>query len=218
MTALKQFVIVTLVFAFGLMAAIDAAKATTSICDSLSGNVVANCGFETGDFTSWTLSGNDVPLQLNKFYGVEGNDPIDGTHPNSGNHQAFFADDVPNAIELSQSVSTPGSMYTVSWYLTQDVMATSFPNELAVTFGGITVVSLTDVPVQGYTYYSYSVAATAPFSFLTFTFGNDFGQFLLDDVSVVQSANVTPIPAALPLFAGGLGFLSMFARRRKQKA
>jgi hypothetical protein len=28
----------------------------------------------------------------------------------------------------------------------------------------------------------------------------------------------TPIPAALPLFAGGLGMLGLFGRRRKQKA
>jgi hypothetical protein len=27
----------------------------------------------------------------------------------------------------------------------------------------------------------------------------------------------TPVPAALPLFAGGLGVIGMFARRRKQK-
>jgi hypothetical protein len=31
-------------------------------------------------------------------------------------------------------------------------------------------------------------------------------------------ASTTPLPAALPLFAGGLGLLGMFARRRKQKA
>jgi hypothetical protein len=180
---------------------------------------VGNCGFETGDFTSWTLSGSDVPSQLNNLYGVEGNDPIDAIHPNSGNNQAFFGDIVPNAIVLSQSVSTLGDMYTVSWYLAQDTLAPRlFPTSSPSPSAGVSLVSLTDVPVQGYTYYSYSVAATAPFSFLTFTLGNDFGQFLLDDVSVVrQSASVTPLPAALPLFVGGLGMVGLLARRRKRK-
>ncbi len=29
-----------------------------SICDNVPGNLVANCGFETADFTSWAQSGN----------------------------------------------------------------------------------------------------------------------------------------------------------------
>jgi hypothetical protein len=29
-----------------------------SECDATPGNLVANCGFETGDFTSWTQSGD----------------------------------------------------------------------------------------------------------------------------------------------------------------
>ena len=32
----------------------SAAMATPSLCDSIAGNLVANCGFETGDFTGWT--------------------------------------------------------------------------------------------------------------------------------------------------------------------
>ena len=36
--------------------------------------------------------------------------------------------------------------------------------------------------------------------------------------SVQETINATPIPAALPLFAGGLGMIGLLARRRKRKA
>jgi hypothetical protein len=219
MAALKQFAIVTLIFASGVMAGINTAKAT-SVCDSVSGNLVGNCGFETGSFTSWTLSGNDVPLQQNNLYGVEGVDPFDGISPNSGNNQAFFADIVANVTVLSQSLSTtPGAMYTVSWHLAQDKSPTSsFPNEFIGSFGGVLLFGQTDVAAQGYTDYSFSVQATSSSSLLSFAIANDLGDFLLDDVSVVrQSATVTPLPAALPLFAGGLGVAGLLARRRTRK-
>jgi hypothetical protein len=38
------------------------------------------------------------------------------------------------------------------------------------------------------------------------------------DLSTPIFATATPLPAAFPLFAGGLGVMGMFARRRKQKA
>ena len=38
------------------------------------------------------------------------------------------------------------------------------------------------------------------------------------DDTITATLASTPLPAALPLFAGGLGLLGMFARRRKQKA
>jgi hypothetical protein len=37
---------------------------------------------------------------------------------------------------------------------------------------------------------------------------------ILDNVTL----STTPLPATLPLFAGGLGMLGLFGRRRKQKA
>jgi hypothetical protein len=39
----------------------------------------------------------------------------------------------------------------------------------------------------------------------------------IDSITLPGNVAATPIPAALPLFAGGLGLLGMFSRRRKQK-
>jgi hypothetical protein len=92
-----------------------------SICDAVAGNLVANCGFETGDFTSWTISGN-----------TGGNPPggtiygVDGFDTNSGNDGAYmsqsFSGGTPTApIDLSQTlVTTVGFMYDVTYYLDQD--------------------------------------------------------------------------------------------------
>ncbi len=34
------------------------AGGSASVCDGVDGNLVQNCGFETGDFTSWTQTGD----------------------------------------------------------------------------------------------------------------------------------------------------------------
>lgn len=172
------------------------------ICGSAASNLVANCGFETGDFTAWTLSGHDVPGELGNLYGVEGVDPIDGISPNSGTFQAYFADLDSNSTTISQSLATvSGTSYTVSWYLAQDTsIATPYSNEFSVSFGGTSLLSLTGMPVEGYTKYSYTVAATSSSTLLSMTLGNDLGEFLLDDISVVPVPRVTtPEPAAWAL-------------------
>jgi hypothetical protein len=172
-----------------------------SDCDAIAGNLVANCGFETGDFTSWTLSGNDVPTELGNLYGVEGTDPFDGIGPHSGSSQAYFGDLDANATTLSQAIATiPTDQYTVSFFLVQDTPPVTSPysNEFSASFGGTSLVSLTAVPVEDYTEYSYTLDATSSSSLLSLTFGNDLGEFLLDDVSVVKDTTLatTPEPAA----------------------
>jgi hypothetical protein len=93
----------------------------SSVCDGVAGNLVANCGFETGDFTSWTLSGNDVPGEAGNLYGVEGQDLVDGISPNSGSYQAFFATLDSNATKLSQDITTTaGDQYTITFWVAQD--------------------------------------------------------------------------------------------------
>ena len=192
-------------------------KASPSACNAVAGNLVANCGFETGHFTSWTLSGNDVPGQEGVLYGVEGTDPIDGISPNSGSYQAFFATLDSNATKLSQDITTTaGDQYTITFWVAQDTASSSgYGNELLASFGGATLVNKSDVAEEGYTEYSYNVDATSSSSALDLTLGNNLGEFLLDDVSVVDTTPVaTPEPGSIVLLGTGLLTLAGVARRR----
>jgi hypothetical protein len=82
-----------------------------SICDAIASNLVANCGFETGDFTDWSTS------NLNAS-GVESFGFDEG--PNSG---SFFAalGNVGSDGTISQTLSTViGQPYTISFYFASD--------------------------------------------------------------------------------------------------
>jgi PEP-CTERM motif len=163
--------------------------------------LVSNCGFESGDFSSWTLTGNDTPGALGNLYGVEGTDP-DGTNPNSGNFQAFFGDQVQNATTLQQIISTvAGESYTVSWFLAQDTAPSAeYSNAFSASFGGVSLVNLTAMPIQGYTEYFYTATATSTSTALDLTFGNGLGYFLLDDVSVAP----VPEPSTWTMMLAGI--------------
>jgi hypothetical protein len=200
---------------FVLMVCLPQAKADTC---TLSYNIVSNCGFETGDFTSWTLTGNDTPGELGNLYGVEGIDPFPlpgGTAPHSGSFQAFFADLNADPTTLSQMLTTtPGEAYTVSFYLAQELVGPgTVNNSVDVTLGGVTVEDLTNVGVQGYTLYTGTVTTTSASSLLSLSFGNDIGEFLVDDVSVA-----TPEPAGWPVAAVCLAAVAWFHRRRIARA
>jgi hypothetical protein len=192
------------------LAAASLASASTSFCDATPQNLVQNCGFETGDFTSWTTSGSDVTLgQLGNLFGVEGTDPFDGISPNSGSFQAFFADLDPNATTISQTLNTvAGVTYQVSWFLAQDTPpdptltcgGTPCTNLLTVSFGGTTLTDLTGIPQQGYTLYSFASEATSSSTVLSLAIGNSAGESLVDDVSVTA----TPEPSQVLLVSVGL--------------
>ena len=85
------------------------AIAIPSICDGIAGNIVANCGFETGTFASWTQSGNT------NFTGVAGVDVA-----NSGNFGALLGP--PSSLGfITQNLSTTaGGTYDLEFFLRSD--------------------------------------------------------------------------------------------------
>jgi hypothetical protein len=158
-------------------------------------DIVTNGGFETGDFTGWTQSGNT------DFTGV-----TTGI-AHSGDYAAYLGPDGSLGY-LSQTLATAvGTTYQLTFFLASDGQV---PNEFQVTLGEATW-DQTDVPSFGYVSESLTVTATASTTLLQFGFRNDNGSFNLDDVSVSS----VPEPGSLMLLCLGttLAFASIRLRR-----
>ena len=212
-------------FALLLTGLAGAAKADT--CGSIAGNVVANCGFETGDFSGWTLSGNlQGGAPPNFYYGV------DNAFPNSGNYAAYFAvqggggtaiGSLGPFLALSQTLNLlPAEYYSISFYFDQDAPPSpGYLNYIDLRFGGITRAQALNVSqTDGYELASFVVStangATAAQTVLQFDFQNDAGAFNLDDVSVVALGPV-PEPSSLGLTLVFGATASVFAARRRNR-
>jgi hypothetical protein len=169
-------------------------------------NIVNNPGFETGDFTGWTV--NDP----SNFTNV-GSNPL---FAHSGNfHANLGAQGLTGS--LSQSLTTvAGTSYTLSFWLANDSATT--PNSFAAFFNGVQVFALTNAAVFGYTQFTIAgLVATGSSTVLDFRYRHDADFFRLDDISVDGASSVpetaSTIWLALPTFAAlGLVYSS---RQRK---
>ena len=117
---------------FGLWSTLPAV-ASSSQCDAVANNLVTNCGFETGDFTGWTIGGNTTNPGGN-YYGVDGFDA------QSGNYGAYMSQDLLGTgptVNLSQTLSTvAGQQYQISFWLEQDTPPTTgYTHSFTAMFG-----------------------------------------------------------------------------------
>lgn len=164
-------------------------------------NLVTNGGFEAGDLSGWTLTGNT------SFSGV------DTSTVHSGNFAGYFGQ-VGSTGTLSQTLSTvAGQTYTISFWLEDDG---GTPSSFDASFGGNELLALSNPDAFDYTLYSYSLTASSASTLLSFTFRQDPAYFHLDDVSVSPAG--VPEPATWAMMMLGLGAAGLALRHRKGRA
>ncbi len=187
-------------FAVGVVAF---ALALTSACPAQAGNLVDNPGFETGDFTDWTVGGLTAFTHVLSFMcALRQHRQL----------RAQFSGVSGDPGSLSQTVATdPGQDYIVDFWL---YSFGGTPNGFSVTFDGTSLFSQTNLPAAPYTEYTFTTTAVDSSALLQFSAYNNPSYFGLDDVSVTA----LPEPSAVVLLAlGALGVVLAAIRRRRPR-
>jgi hypothetical protein len=168
--------------------------------------LVANGGFETGDFTGWIQAGNT------SFTNVTTGAAHSGTYGAS-------MGPVGVSGSLSQLLNTSvAGNYTVSFWL-QNLGGPQ--NSFSAFFDGLPLIfTLDDSGAFAYTSYTFSRSATTAPSLLSFEFRQDPSFWNLDDISVQgPEGSGVPEPSTWAMMLIGFGAVGYSIRRsRKPKA
>ena len=144
--------------------------------------LIENGGFETGDFTDWTLTGNTTYNLVSTTSGFV----------HSGSYGALLGQSGSLGY-LSQNVpTTAGENYLLSLWLDNPTNASgATPNQFMVQWNGTILFNATNLPFTAWTNLQFVVSATNASSALQLGFRNDPYYLGLDDINVTT----LPLPA-----------------------
>lgn len=161
-------------------------------------NLIVNGGFETGDFTGWTLGGNTSPMSVVTS-------PVDG-----GSFSAKIAGGSRRSDTLSQTISdTAGTVYDLSFARFQGGGGRAIG--LTVTWDGTVIFSEMNPGSDPFQDFNFTVVGTGSDT-LVFTAFNMPSSSYLDNVDLEA---VTPEPGLYAALGLGLSGLAVFRRRQK---
>ena len=205
---------------FGAVSAVHASTFTNGDFETPTAGGSGNPYGNGAAFTGWTAeapSGGNIYLFPDTFGG--------GVYPAESGHQWI---DLTGSNGLNQGLeqtfdTQSGDMYSVTFGIgaaTRDGSTTSIvlpyidsvlvPGTFQYTNAGSTL---------AWRDFSFTFTATGSSTTIGFFNGDATGSLNgLDNVRISDLAVATPLPAALPMFASGVGLVGLLARRRKRKA
>ena len=196
-------------FAFAIAALLavgtGSANATPSLCNAVAGNLLQNCGFESGDFAHW-----------NPKAASSGSDFFVSTGGNSGSFGAFFGDTAQQFDSLFQGgiPTTPGHTYDLTYYFQSDgnTPSAGYVGYFDTTFHVLG--SGSAFPPFSWTLLDFTFVATTPNTGIGFGAYDGPGFLGIDDVVL---RDVTPVPEPFTLGVFGAGLAGAFAMRRRKR-
>ena len=137
---------------------LEVERLESRITPSISGGeLTTNGGFETGDLSGWTLSGNSSDISITGL-------------SHSGNYAAEAGPVGPRG-HLSQTLATvAGTQYTFSWWLQSDG---GTPNQVQVSWDDQVILNQAHLPSFSYQQYSFTETASGAQTTIQFGFRND---------------------------------------------
>ncbi|QNN64339.1 PEPxxWA-CTERM sorting domain-containing protein [Sphingomonas rhizophila] len=185
---------------WSLKALLTALVLASASASEASDNLIANGGFETGDFTSWITAGDSAFTGVNGF----------ATH--SGDFAAYFSSN--NPFTISQDFTTDiGRSYTFGFWAWS--VQTSSSERLSFLINGDAIITLLPWPNRPFTYFEYTWTAISEVTQIGFT--SSRGTYRLDDITVLAAPPLpAPEPGTWAMMLLGFGAIGAGLRRRRQ--